>query len=163
MHGLRLPRRFTLHNLEMLHLSSALPQPDVEFLIVCKHAEVLQGQLYLMGGGWDRVGISDFARSFRASLAIGVLVPWTDTNENLPLTVSMQADDGTVLGQPVSVNINVGHPSGAIPGQSFRALLAFNGEWLLPGPGIFHATAQLRDQSPKRTTFYVEQAPTAGS
>jgi hypothetical protein len=121
-----LPCGVILPRLKTTSLSSLLPQPEVEFRIVSKHAEVLQGQLYLMDGGWDRVGIADFSRSFRASLAVSVLAPWTDSNENIPLTEGMEADDGTALGQSVTVNITVGRPSGAIPGQFFRAIMAIN-------------------------------------
>ena len=53
-------------------------QTRIEWLIPAEHAEVLNGKLYLMGGGWDRLTITTgFPFEHRCALGIAFLIPAT--------------------------------------------------------------------------------------
>lgn len=131
-----------------------LDQPVIDFLILADRAEAVNGKLYMMGGGWDRLTIVDFDRPATFSLAIGVLVPWVSTNEEHPLRVFLEHEDGTALEPQIEAAVNVGRPPISVKGQSFRAMITVNSTWKLPGPGTYRAVAVLSSGESKRTTFH---------
>ena len=45
-------------------MTSGLDKPEVDFLVLADHAEVVGGKLYMMGGGWDIRRIEDFSKPF---------------------------------------------------------------------------------------------------
>ena len=127
--------------------------PIIEFLLLADHAEAVNGKLYLMGGAWDRLVLSDFSQPQRFSLALGILVPWSATDEQFHLTLVIENDDGKVL-QTFDANVVQGRPPTAVPGQSFRALLALNGAMVIPAPGTYRVVARLSNGHQKTTTFH---------
>jgi hypothetical protein len=132
-----------------------MPQerPEVDFLILADRAEGLNGKLYMMGGGWQEIYIRDFSQPTSFSLAVGVLVPWNATNEEHPLTIHIETDDGTRIEPHFPVKLNVGRPPQAVPGQQFRTMIAIQGSWKLPGPGTYKVIANLQAMDAKAVTF----------
>ncbi len=133
-------------------------EPAVEFIILADWAEVINGKLYVMGGGWDRLSVDNFVQPVQLSLAIGVLVPWLATNRLYPIDVCVETADGVMLEPVLNAALSMGRPPDAVPGQPFRALLAVRGTWRLPGPGTYRAVARLKDVDEKRTPFHVYHA-----
>jgi hypothetical protein len=111
-----------------------------------------------MGGAWDRLGVREFSQPVAFSIAIGVLVPWNETNIEHPLTVHIEHEDGSKVEPQVQARINMGRPPVAVPGQSLRALLAINGAWLLPKPDTYTVVATLAGRSTKRVVFHAHPA-----
>ncbi len=150
--------------------SDSLPrgfhQPEIDFLILADRAEGINGKLYLMGGGWQELYVSDFDHPAPVSLAVGVLVPWNATNQDHTLKVYLEHEDGTRLPPDVSLQLNAGRPPGAVPGQSFRAIVAINGNWKLLGPRMYRAIAVVGDTTPRYAAFRAlpmpGQVPKAG-
>ena len=62
-------------------MTSGLDKPEVDFLVLADHAEVVGGKLYMMGGGWDVRRIEDFSKPFNMNIAVGVLTPWALANK----------------------------------------------------------------------------------
>ena len=112
-------------------------RPEIDFLILADRAEAVNGKLYMMGGGWDRLTILDFAQPVGINLAIGVLVPWNDTNEPLPLTIWIEDQDFNKITPELTAMVSVGRPPNAVKGQTFRAIIAVQNAWKLPGPGTY--------------------------
>lgn len=87
--------------------------------ILCNHAEVQNNMLYLAGGGIDRVFIPQGVAgpwSIGVSLGITLIVPWTQTNQQHSLTVTLvDADE-----EPVKV------PTGPEAAEPLRANMQFN-------------------------------------
>ncbi len=88
-------------------------------------AETVGGKIYALGIGWNAI----FAEKFpcihpRMSLGIIISVPYTSTNQNHKLTVSLQTEDGArlpvqrqlspegdlVLLDKIDVDFNMGRP-----------------------------------------------------
>lgn len=140
-----------------------LPEaPLIEFLLLADRAEAINGKLYLMGGAWDRLSIADFDQPANFSLALGVLVPWMATNEQYQLTIAVENEDGSML-EELSAGLVQGRPPHAVVGQSFRVLLALNGQWKFPSAGTYRITVRLSSGDTKSTSFYVAQADSAGT
>lgn len=87
--------------------------------ILCNAAEVQNNMLYLLGGGVDRALIPPGApQPYNVGVGIGLTltVPWTQTNQEHRLTVTLiDADD-----QPVEV------PTGPETWEPLRAEMHFN-------------------------------------
>lgn len=128
-------------------------QPEIDFLILADRAEGINGKLYMMGGGWQELYVNDFAQPVPLSMAVGVLVPWNATNEDHTVKVWVEHEDGRRLPPEVSAQLNVGRPPSAVPGQSFRAIIAVTGTWGLLGPGMYRAVALVGDAAPRYAAF----------
>ena len=57
-----------------------LEQSRVEWLILADEAEVVNGKLYMMGGGWDRLTAQSLPWGQHMAIAVAIRVPWMDTN-----------------------------------------------------------------------------------
>lgn len=129
-------------------------RPEVEFLILADRVEAINGKLYMMGGGWDQLNVVDFDQPVPIGFAIGILVPWGETNVQHPIQIWVEHEDGTQILPSVQAEINVGRPPTAIPGQPFRTLLAVNGSWKLSGPGTYRIMATVDSGEPRKTIFH---------
>lgn len=104
------------------------------WLTLCDFAEVINGKLYIQGGGWSRRAVA--AGPFSAALAGKLLVPWNDTNKRLGLRVSLVDSDGLPVmaadEQEVKVvgEFELGRPPGLAAGSELDFPLAFKFEGL---------------------------------
>jgi hypothetical protein len=130
----------------------------IDFLILADSAEAVNGKLYMLGGAFDRFFVADFSNPVSFCLALGVLVPWTATNQPHTVEVTLQNADGQVLEPKLGVAFNVGRPAMADQGQSFRALVAVRGAFKFPGPGAYVVEASLPGADRKRAVFYAQHA-----
>jgi hypothetical protein len=110
-------------------------------LILCDFAEVSEGRLFILGGGWDIKGAG-------TPMGVGVLirVPWTETNKKHSWRLWLAEADGqpvttpTPLGpQAVEVpgEFEVGRPAGTPEGWEISVAVAVN-----VGPIPLQANAQ---------------------
>lgn len=113
----------------------------------------------MMGGGWDRIYVADFAQQQSMSLAAGILVPWNATNMNHPLALSVENQDNVELAK-LGLNFNAGRPPTIGQAESQRIVLAFQLQLQLPGPGTFVVKAFIRDHESKRVVFDAQMLPT---
>ena len=97
--------------------------------ILADAAQVSDGKLYILGGGWQIIGpqLTPFA------LAIIVGVPWTETNRRHKLVIKLLDADGkevTLSGAPspleISTNFELGRPPGIVPGTRLNLPIAIN-------------------------------------
>jgi hypothetical protein len=114
---------------------------DVDAML-CNHAEAVNNQLYISGGGIE-IGFvpPGAAPPYVVNVGIGILltVPWGGTNQQHQLEVELLTEDG----QPVQIQtgpethenlkvqmaFNVGRPAGVTVGDDQHVCLAAN----LPG------------------------------
>ncbi len=54
--------------------------PRVDCFLLVDSAQVANGKLYILGGGWARLTASSFPVTRSFETAIRVVVPWTETN-----------------------------------------------------------------------------------
>lgn len=99
-------------------------------LMLCDHAVVAEGKLYINGGGWDQTP----ANLPPTSLAALVFVPWDEMNVKWTLALRLVDEDGAPALQPGSTDtpialqaeLEVGRPVGLRPGSTVSVPLAFN-------------------------------------
>ena len=139
-------------------MSTLIEKVEVDFLLLADRAEVLNGKLYMMGGAWDRRFISNIEAPVQLSIVIGVLVPWNLTNEQHKLDIRIVSEDGDTILPAPTITLNVGRPTEATKGQSFRAMAVVGGSWTLPQFGAYCIVASIAGEESKRVTFYAVDA-----
>lgn len=122
----------------------------IEFLILANHAEVRDGLLNLLGGGWiehrRRVPKGGPTPISHFGIGVSVLVDWNDTNRRHHLTIRIENADGQEIAK-IEGDVEVGRPPGIQPGSSQRTVLAFNVDTRWPSAGTYRVVARLGDQS----------------
>ena len=132
----------------------------LEFLMLADRAEVLNGKLYVMGGGYDRRTIDNMDVPLTLSMVVGVLVPWNLTNQPHTIRLTLQTEDGTTVGQQVQGQLTVGRSAQAISGQMFRVMTVVNVTTPLPRLGAYRVIATLDNGDSKAATFYAVSSET---
>lgn len=96
-------------------------------MLLADAAQVSEGKLYIMGGGWAITGPQP------TPSAIGVLVevPWDQANMRHRWSLALVDSDGhpvTANDQPVTIQgeLEVGRPPGLTPGTPIGTALALN-------------------------------------
>lgn len=135
-------------------------------LILCDFAQVADGKLTIVGGGWN-------ARGPNSSMSIGILVgvPWTDTNEKHTWSLELLDQDGRVVELPAQAGpsrtlriegaIEVGRPAGVPPGTELPVPIAVNAGRIPLGEGAYEWRLGIdgRSDDDWRAAFRVRPAP----
>jgi hypothetical protein len=133
-------------------------------LLLCDHAEAVNGKLYINGGGWSLL----FAPGVPIAiyLAILVTVEWHETNVKHQLVAELRTVDGEFVEngdppQPVRIGaeLEMGRPPGIKPGTQLNAPIAlgFGGLALAEGGYVWHL--KLGEQELARRPFQVVPPP----
>lgn len=131
-------------------------------VLLCDHAAVADGKLYVNGGGISIVG----SNVVSMSVALLVFVPWTDANRPISLELTLQNQDGQpvlVDGRPMETHgqLEVGRPAGVSPGTAIEWPFVFNIAGLRLAPGRFEWRLRLDGQAREdwRAAFTVLPSP----
>lgn len=128
----------------------------IDFLILADWAEVLNGKIYLQGGGWDTLhAASSFPVLRNVGVGVGIAVPWDRTNEKYTVDLRIVYEDAQSEVAAVRGELETGRPPGVPPGQEQLVLLALNAPLQLPGPGIYLVTAVIDGIERRRRAFRV--------
>ena len=126
---------------------------EIEFLIIADAVEAVNGKLYMMGGAWDRWTSRSYPSPMRLGIAVGLLVPWDETNEKQGVRLSVTDADGKPVVPDIDGQIEVGRPPGMTPGSTQRTLLTINAGFPLPRPGRYVVSVAVPAGAEKRVTF----------
>ena len=101
-------------------------------MMLCDHAQVADGKLFIAGGGWNVTGPAPT----ESAVAMLISVPWDRANSLIQFTLKLITDDGQSVvqsspaGDPVPVQIagsfEVGRPPGLPPGASIELPFGLN-------------------------------------
>lgn len=131
----------------------------VEWLILADYAAAIDGKLYLQGGGWTNFTVNtELPVGAQIGLAISVIVPWNETNQEGNLKVEIQTEDGERIGD-LKGSFKVGRPPNHPPGQDQRAQIAANIPIQFKKLGTYVIIASLEGQEERRITFNVVEGP----
>jgi hypothetical protein len=127
---------------------------SVEWIIVADAAEVVNGKLYLLGGGWDTFLVGrDFPVSRTCGLAVAFRVPWAATNQRFVAAIEITDADAKALAT-MNLDFEMGRPPGIEPGQAQRFQMAANLPLTFRQPGTYVVTVRVAETS-RRTTIRV--------
>lgn len=131
----------------------ALPaeRTTIEYLLVADHAEVVNGKLYLMGGGWDRFSPPAYPAVARLAIAAGIRVPFLESNTPHHLTIVIRDGDGHELLR-MDGDLETGRPPGS-RGEAAAIPLAVNAQLEIAGPQVLELSAQVDGGPARRVTI----------
>jgi hypothetical protein len=122
---------------------------DIDFVITANHAENQNGLLYLSGGGWSdhhrQMALGQPPPISTIGVAVGLVIPWNETNQLEQLTVAIEDADGKVLAQ-LGAGLTTGRPPDLPQGAEQRVLLALNFQLQFPSAGDHRIVARLGEQ-----------------
>lgn len=137
------------------------PGSYIDYLMLCDAAQVVQGKLYVMGGGWDRAPRFVSGEPGRPvppttfALAVGLLVDWNDTNRPLNVRVAIEEIDEAPPLFEMKAQVMVGRPPDAPPGNPLRHLVAFPVAVIFPAARTYCVRGTVDDAPPTVVRFHV--------
>lgn len=138
-------------------------RPSIDFALLADAVHVVQGKLYVLGGGWDALFVPGFpARHPALGVGLRVRVPWSRTDQVLVIGVDLQDEDGArvlpapPLAQAVKVKRPVGLPEGSDIGVA-RSFTFYNVTF--PKEGAYSFVVTLNREVAARLRFSVRLRP----
>jgi hypothetical protein len=126
----------------------------MDFLLLADGAQIAGDKLYVLGGGWTVVWARDFPVTHPASLAIGMMVDWQETNQKHSIEVVLVSGDGEPVGEAlVKGDFEVGRPPGIPQGASQRFMIAANVNLTLETPGPYEAIVRVDGSDVESASF----------
>jgi hypothetical protein len=107
-------------------------------MLLCDRAQVAEGKLYVLGGGWNQ---AQAGMPFPVEVAVMVAVPWTATNEKHGFDLVLVDEDGQQVeiadnAVQIAGEFEVGRPPGIKPGTALNQQMVFKfGMFALPPGG----------------------------
>jgi len=99
------------------------------WLMLCDAAQLVQGKLYILGGGWDRTSVNNPS----LGVAFSIMIEWTETNQRHRFELELQDEDGNALmvGEPpkpliMGGDFTAGRPAEHPPGMPLWVRQAVN-------------------------------------
>lgn len=132
---------------------------ELGFLLLSDHSEALNGKVYAMGAGWNVLRFAQLPANHAFSIALGIDVPWDETNKRHALTLRVDDPDGTPLGEPFQLEFEAGRPPGSIHGQDQRITLSLGARMSFEAPGPHAVVVGVDGRELERSRFYVVQLP----
>jgi hypothetical protein len=133
--------------------------PAVDFALLADAVQVLQGKLYVLGGGWNTLFVSGFpARHPSLGVGLRVRVPWSWTDRSLVIGVDLQDEDGARMlpGNAISQSVKVSRPAGMPDGSDVVLARSFTFNNLtFPKPGGYSFVISLDEEIADRLRFTV--------
>ena len=126
---------------------------EIEFLILADSAQAVGGKLYMLGGGWSQYRARAFPFRLVIGIALGLSVPWDETNQKRSIELSIVDEDGQVIMQPVTTQVELGRPPGLKPGSSQRVVIAATVGLRLQKAGRYEVVGKVEGQELKRVYF----------
>lgn len=96
-------------------------------MLLSDAAQVADGKLYILGGGWSITGPTPTP----SAIALKIEVPWDEANRRHRLELTLEDEDGQSVragDQPVRISgeFEAGRPAGLSPGTPLDVPLAIN-------------------------------------
>lgn len=139
------------------------PEGISAVVLLCDYAQVAEGKLNIMGGGWSYLWVEgEGPAEIPLILAVNLAVPWALTNQDIQVEAKLLTEDGesVELGdEPVRSEgtLRVGRPPDARPGMPIAVpfVLPFPPIPLSIGGYVWEVTADAHPVS--RVPFQVAQ------
>ncbi len=130
-------------------------RPTFDFLIIADRAEVINGRLHMMGGGWEVLDVNP-PQPTSFSLAVGVLVPWLETNRDHTPVIRLENADGQEV-LSIQIALRMGRPAELEEGSAQRFMATITMGLMFPAPGRYVFVATLGTEQ-KRLAFTVRSS-----
>ena|SRR5215211_5515696 len=131
---------------------------DTEWIILADHAEVINGKLYTMGGGWETLTVNALPAPQHFAIAASYLVSWNETNQRHTVTIELMDEDGKSFVR-VDGELEVGRPPGIPLGHTQRLMLAVGVQHTFDKLGTYAIVSRIEEQESRKIAFRVVPGP----
>lgn len=130
---------------------------EADFVILADSAQVADGKISMLGGGWDRLNVRAFPTTHPMGIAMGILVPWEQTNEKHRFRVVLRNEDSQTELMAAEGDFEQGRPPSnqLSKGGTQRFLFAMNFALRLDEPFEGVVDLLIDGTSVKRVPFSV--------
>src|SRR5688500_2783040 len=90
---------------------------SIDYMLLCDGAQVVGGKLYVLGGGWDRLAFPEYPQTIPVGVAMGVRVPWTETNRQHSFSIRALTSDADRELFQLAGGFEMGRPPGTPHGM----------------------------------------------
>ena len=133
---------------------------DIDFLLLADGAHVAGDKLYVLGGGWTVIWARQFPVEHSATIALGMMVDWNETNEKHQIEGVLLSDDGQVIDDPLfRGDFEIGKPPGIPPGTAQRFMAAVPVTFRLEKEGGYVVSFRVDGTELRRSVFTAVQRP----
>jgi Family of unknown function (DUF6941) len=132
---------------------------DLGFLILTDYSESLNGKIYAMGAGWNMLRFPRLPHEWGFAIALGIDVPWDETNRRHTVRLEIQDPDGEPLGDEFSLDVETGRPPGSVVGQDQRIVLSVQTRTTFTTAGPHAVVIRVGEEEVGRSRFYVVEMP----
>jgi hypothetical protein len=131
-------------------------QPEIEFVILAERVEVLNGKLYMMGGGYDCLFLDQLPQALPITFAVGLLVPLEASGRQHQLHFAVTDGAGNAIAASEQIVLTINRPPGLPDDMSQRLVLApLGGPVSFPSYGKFLLRVTLNDVVHRTVTLSV--------
>ncbi len=106
-----------------------------EFLILADAAQVANGKLFILGGGWSLYRSAVYPAQVQLGLGISILIDWNEAGIKHPVTITMADEAGVPIIPELKGQVEAAKSTDVPTGATQRALLAVNANLLIGAPG----------------------------
>lgn len=131
---------------------------EVEFLILADAVQAVNGKLYMLGGGWTTLHAAKIPTTHPLGIALGLRVPWEETNQLHRLEINLVDSDGASIIPPMQAELEMGRPPGLRPGSDQTAAIAVNAAVQFTKAGRYEVQAAVEGQIVRAVAFDVVPA-----
>lgn len=136
-------------------MTSAPTTPHIDFLVLADRAEAVNGKLYMMGGGWDRLTPGKLPAAHTLGIALGVVIPVGTPQMDHRLDLSIDGPAKPEL-SPSAIQFSRQNPPASMPG---RAVFGLEASIVLRAPGVYRIRVTIDGAGAKQVEFNVEAPP----
>jgi hypothetical protein len=130
---------------------------EADFLILADRAEAINGKLYMVGGGFDRVSLAGAVGPVDIDVAFGILVDYLETNQRHGFRLVLENEDNQEVLPPIAAEFEVGRPPGLVAGQAQRVIYVVRGPFPIPRVGGYHWVLYLDGARQRTARFWVQE------
>src|SRR3990172_5321014 len=136
---------------------------EIEYLLLADAVQVIDGKIYVTGGGFDTMLVPAVPQTISLAIACGVLIPWGEAEKEQTLSVSVATAGGRALAPSHRQTFRTGRAPGLLPNAPVHVPFAITWELTFPDYGRYAviATVDARRNAERRLEFSVRPAPGA--
>ena len=132
---------------------------QLEWLILADSAQVAEGKLFLLGGGWDLLGVTHaFPVQKHLAIAASFLVAWDEMNRTHLIELAVTDDAGHELARSGG-QVEVGRPAGVPLTHAQRHQVAVEATVTFEHAGSYAIFARIGAEEAGRVPFSVIALP----
>ncbi len=130
---------------------------EVTTSLLCDHAQVRDGLLFVLSGGITRIRRSSFPAQLGAGFALALELDRIEAEHTHALVVAIVGEDGEEVGR-IAADVQVGDATGTYVGEHIQVPLAIDMHGaVLPKPGAYELHVYLNGEIRRTVQFWAEE------